>query len=100
MTERAEADLAEIWAYLAAEASETVADRVVNAAYAAYEPLREFPMLGAQRPQFARGLRVVFSGGYAIYYISDDVSVIVVRVLHGSRDAAAIAEHGGFAGEA
>ena len=42
-------------------------------------------------------LRVSFSGNYAVYYVHNDRELVIVRVLHGARDAAAIAEHGGFA---
>jgi len=41
-------------------------------------------------------LRVGFSGAYALYYVHDDRELILVRALHGARDAAAIAAHGGF----
>jgi toxin ParE1/3/4 len=49
------------------------------------------------RENFAPGLRVSFSGNYAIYYMHDEHAVAVIRILHGARDAAALAEHGGFA---
>jgi toxin ParE1/3/4 len=48
------------------------------------------------REHFAPGLRVSFSGNYAIYYVHDERELVIVRVLHGARDAAALAEHGGF----
>jgi len=41
-------------------------------------------------------LRVGFSGNYAIYYRHNEHELVIVRVLHGARDAAALAEHGGF----
>jgi toxin ParE1/3/4 len=49
------------------------------------------------REHFAPGLRVGFSGNYAIYYIHDERELVIVRILHDARDAAALAEHGGFA---
>jgi toxin ParE1/3/4 len=48
------------------------------------------------REQFAPGLRVTFSGSYAIFYVHDEHELVIVRVLHGARDAAALAEQGGF----
>ena len=54
------------------------------------------PLIGPRREQFAPGLRVTFHVSYAIYYLPTAHDLIVVRVLHGSRDAVAIAEHGGF----
>jgi toxin ParE1/3/4 len=58
--------------------------------------LLDFPLAGPSRDQLARGLRVMFHGNYAIYYVATETEVIIARVLHGARDAAAIAEHGGF----
>lgn len=52
--------------------------------------------MGARRPQFGPELRVTFHAPYAIYYLPTASEIIIVRVLHGARDAAAIAEHGGF----
>jgi toxin ParE1/3/4 len=34
---------------------------------------------------------------YAIYYLPGVGEIVIVRVLHGSRDVAAIADQGGFA---
>jgi toxin ParE1/3/4 len=58
--------------------------------------LLDFPFAGASRERLAHGLRVTFKGNYAIYYAVTAAEVIIVRVLHGARDAAVIAEHGGF----
>jgi len=63
---------------------------------AAAEPLRQFPEGGPRREQLAPGLRVTFHAPYAIYYMPLADAVVVVRVLHGARDAAALAERGGF----
>lgn len=57
----------------------------------------EFPPSGSPREPFAPGLRAIFEGNYAIYYSTAETELILVRVLHGARDAAAIAERGGFA---
>ena len=99
MTDKAEADLAEIWAYVAVEVSEAAATRLVDKLYAACEPLRQL-QAWVPREQFAAGLRVCFSGNYALYYLHDDDAVTIVRVLHGSRDFAALAQPGGLTGGA
>ena len=57
-------------------------------------PLRDFA--GAARDEFAAGLRVVFHGSYALYYTPQPDAVTIIRVLHGARDAAVLAERGGF----
>ena len=89
--------MAEIWATLAAEASEQVATRFVTAIEAHFELLRHFPFSGPAREQLAPGLRVTFQNPYAIYYMPQDDAVVIVRVIHGARDIAALAERGGFA---
>jgi toxin ParE1/3/4 len=53
-------------------------------------------MSGPPRDQLAPGLRVMFQGNYAIYYMPKLDEVMIVRVLHGARDTAAIADQGGF----
>lgn len=96
MTDTAEADLAEIWSYLAAEASEEIATRFLTAIETKFAPLLHSPLIGSRREQFGPELRVTFHSPYAIYYVPADRELIIVRVLHGARDAAAIAEQGGF----
>ena len=54
------------------------------------------PGIGAPREQFAEGLRVGFLSPYAIYYVAKGSELAVIRVLHGARDTAALAEGGGF----
>lgn len=39
---------------------------------------------------------MIFAGSYAIYYMHDDCDIVIIRVLHGARDIAALAERGGF----
>jgi toxin ParE1/3/4 len=57
----------------------------------------QFPFSGAPRPHLSKDLRVVFHERYAIYYLPRPDEIIIVRVLHGSRDIATIADEGGFA---
>jgi len=89
--------LAEIWATLAAKASEQVATRFVVAIEAHFEPLRHFPLSGPTREQLAPGLRVTFHNPYVIYYLPLPDALAIVRVIHGARDTAALAERGAFA---
>ena len=96
LTETAESDLAEIWAYLALEASEVIATRFVAAIRAEFDLLLTFPLSGPSREHLAPNLRVKLHGSYAAYYTPTEREVIIVRVLHGARDAAAIADRGGF----
>ena len=86
----------ELWAYLATEASEAVATRFLAAMQTGFETLQRFPLSGPARDILAPGLRVLIHKQYGIYYVSMAKEVIIVRVLHGARDTAAIAEQGGF----
>lgn len=56
----------------------------------------QFPLSGALRPELAANLRVIFQGDYGIYYLPRGKEIVVIRVLHGSRDVPAIAHQGGF----
>lgn len=60
------------------------------------EVVRKSPRMGAMREQLSEGLRVTFHHPYAIYYRITKQELIIIRVLHGARDAAAISEQGGF----
>jgi toxin ParE1/3/4 len=82
---------------LAFEASEPIAARFIQAIQERFEPLRHFPLSGPARETLAPGLRVTFHSPYAIYYQPTPDAVIIVRVLHGARDVAALADRGGFA---
>jgi toxin ParE1/3/4 len=62
-----------------------------------FDRLCHHPLAAPRREQFAPGLRVTFHRKYAIYYLSAAGELTIVRVLHGARDAKAIAEGGGFA---
>jgi toxin ParE1/3/4 len=88
--------LGEIWATLAAEASEAVATRFVTAIEAHFEPLRHFPFSGSAHEQLAPGLRVTFQNPYAIYYMPQEGALVILRVIHGARDITVLAARGGF----
>ncbi len=79
------------------EASEVIATRFVRGIEMAFEPLRHFPLSGPAREQLAPGLRVTFRSPYAVYYMPEPEAVVIVRVIHGARDIAAIGARAGFA---
>jgi len=55
-----------------------------------------FPLAGAAREQLAAGLRVAFHSPYAIYYQPLPDAIVIVRIIHGARDIAALAGQGGL----
>jgi toxin ParE1/3/4 len=96
LTEAADADLSDIWLFLAVEASEAVADRFVDTIKARLQILSRFPRSGSARDDVAPGLRAFVHSRYLAYYRVLPDAVLVIRVVHGARDAAAIADRGGF----
>lgn len=84
----AEQDLDEIWSFVAADASPTTADRLVDAIVDRFELLAEQPRMGRLRPEFGAGVRSFTVDSYIIYYRHDE-DVLIARVLHGRRDQAA-----------
>ena len=61
-----------------------------------FDQVADWPQAGASREQLGPGLRVVFHQAYAVYYIANATQAVIVRVIHGARDTAALAERGGF----
>jgi toxin ParE1/3/4 len=78
------------------QAGEAAANRFLAALQSTFDPLRTFPLAGRARDDFAPGLRVALQSGYAIYYLPQSDALVIVRVLHGGRDARALAERGEF----
>ncbi|MGI4748232.1 MAG: type II toxin-antitoxin system RelE/ParE family toxin [Janthinobacterium lividum] len=81
---------------LAIEASEEIATRFLSRIERSFEPLRHHPELGPAREHLEPGLRVTFHASFAIYYKGFADAVVIVRVLRGARDVAALAERGGL----
>ena len=73
-----------------------MARRVVSDIAARIEAIRDFPDAGAPRDHIRPGLRAVIKHNYIAYYRATGDEIIVIRVLHGSRDVEAIATGGDF----
>jgi toxin ParE1/3/4 len=84
----AESDLAEIWSYVAEDASPARADQLIDAIFDLFELLVEQPRLGRNRSEFGQGVRSFVVESYVICYRHDG-DVLIARVLHGRRDQAA-----------
>ena len=89
ITPVAEADLAEIWAYIAADSTKA-ATAFIEQIEAKFEPLLEFPGIGSARDNLAPGLRALPYKNYVIYYAFTDRDVTIMRVVHGARDVRAL----------
>lgn len=90
----AEADLEEIWLYIAQDAPEQ-ADRVVREIANKSSLLGDQPGVGTTRDELLPGLLSFPVGAYLIFYRKRERGIEVVRVLHGARDIPRILQSGG-----
>ena len=89
-TAQAREDLLDIWLYVAAHNSETVADRVYDSVEQSCRLLAEQPRLGRARPEIqAEARSIVIERWLALYRITED-GVQIVRIIDGARDISAI----------
>jgi toxin ParE1/3/4 len=85
---QAEAELDDIWYYIAREShSIEIADRVVDAISDRFFLLATYPHLGRRRDEdLLPGLRSFPVGEYVIFYRVEAEDVLILRVIRGSRD--------------
>jgi len=85
----AEADLDEIWLYIAQD-DPNAADRFMDRIEERCHLLAENPRIGRSRPGLASGLRSFPVGNYLIFYVPIENGIEIVRVVSGSRDIEAL----------
>ncbi|MDO8631804.1 MAG: type II toxin-antitoxin system RelE/ParE family toxin [Phycisphaerales bacterium] len=86
LSHRADADLDAIWTYIAKD-NPKAADRVERDLHTTMQMLSEHPGIGHIRPDVPRpGYRFWRIYSFLIVYRIEADDLIVVRVLHGSRD--------------
>ena len=79
-------DLEEIWDYIA-EDNPDAADRTVADIFESLQTLVRFPHQGFQRPDLTtRPLRFKLVSDFLIAYAPDEAPLLVVAILHGSRN--------------
>ena len=92
----AEVDLDDIWYYIAKESgSIDIADRFIDTVTDRFYLLARNPYIGRRRDEDLRpGLRTFPVGEYIIVYrIQKDDEVVILHVVRGSRDIAALLRH-------
>ena len=82
---QAEADILEIWDYIA-EDSMVEADLWVDSLDEKLGLWATQPMIGRARDELAAGVRSLAFGRYLVFFEPLSDGIDVVRVLHGSRD--------------
>jgi len=91
---RAEADLDDIWVYVAKESgSMDVASRLVDSITRRFFLLSSFPRAGRARvAHFGAGIRSFPVGEYVILYCIEGADVQILRVVHGRRGLEGLVE--------
>jgi toxin ParE1/3/4 len=89
ISSEAENDLLDTWLYIA-EDQPVNADRYLDKLQEKVQKLAEFPDLGRDRPELAKGLRSFPVDRYNLYYAVTETKLVLVRVLPGDRDIIAI----------
>ena len=95
VAQRAEADLDDIWLYVAKESSSIeIANRVIDTITDRFLTLASFPFMGRSREEdFGPGYRSLPVGEYVILYCVENEEVLVLRVVHGRRQLEALFGH-------
>lgn len=88
----AEAELDDIWYYIAKESSSIdTADRVVDSITDRFFLLATYPHIGRRRDEDLRpGLRSFVTGEYVIIYRVEADDVMILHVIRGTRDIQAL----------
>lgn len=83
-----DSDPDDVWLYVASESgSVAIADRLIDSITKQFLLLAQYPHIGRRRDEDLRaGLRSFPVRDYVIFYRMQDADVVILRVLHGSRD--------------
>jgi len=85
LSELAEADLTDIWVFVAQDSVEA-ANRLLDQLHEKCRFLAGSPKAGHQRSELDPSIRSFAAGSYVIFYREGDDGIEVARVLHGHRD--------------
>ncbi len=88
-TKEAEEDLLQLWIYIAQD-NETAANHIYDQIEQKSLLYAENPEIGRTRHEVRTSLRSFVIAPYTVFYQPIDDGIILVRVLHGSRDVRAI----------
>ena len=86
---KAEADLIEIWIYIALD-SPTSADKLLDEIDEKSRKLADSPFIGKTRDELGSNIRSLPIGNYVLFYQPIVDGIEIIRVLHGARDIDAL----------
>ena len=95
VAQRAEADLGDIWLYVAKKSSSIeMANRLIDTITDRFLTLARLPYMGRSREKdFGPGYRSLPVGEYVIVYRVENEDVLVLRIVHGRRQLEALFGH-------
>jgi toxin ParE1/3/4 len=91
LTELAEADLDDLWSYIAT-GNPAAADRMADAVLEASRMHVRFPNMGQNRDDLRPGIRRFVVSPFVVFYRPVEDTIEVLRILHGARDIGSIIE--------
>ncbi len=86
LTNDADHDLMEIYDYSLSNFGEKQADIYFNRLISYFDRLAIYPELGTKREELAAGIKSLTFHSHVIFYQILNDSILVVRILHHSRD--------------
>ncbi len=89
-TPRALRDLRSIWTWVADDAGEVRADRLIESLALATDRLVDLPQLGTAKPDYSEAMRCYVVQPYLIFYRKSAEGIEIVRVIDGRRDVRTI----------
>lgn len=87
LSNNAVVDLRDIWSYGANQWDMTQADKYAIKIDKMCEFLFENPGIGKNRDEIYTGLKSHPIGSHSIYYVEQDQTILVVRILHQNMDS-------------
>lgn len=75
----------DVWGYMDLVNKQSAND-FLDDLYEKINSLLEMPFMGVKRNEYFDGVRVVFYQKYNIYYLVENKTILILRILHGSRD--------------
>jgi toxin ParE1/3/4 len=85
-THRALRDLRSIWTWVADDAGDAWADRLIDSLAVATDRLVDLPLLGTAKPDYSEAMRCYVVRPYLIFYRNSAEGIEIVRVIDGRRD--------------
>jgi|SRR5690349_18196132 len=85
-----ETELEEIWHYITDHSNMEIADRLIDSITTRFLLLAQNPHLGRRRDDLRPNIRSFPVGNYIIFYRIENDTVLILHVLHGSRDLEAL----------